>query len=89
MVPPRTPAFRGRHMGPATAGRRVTSRVRKRLSAGGNAIRTIGPSATVISSWRALPSVAIPSEATRIFPAHIIFNLPTFSSNPTPDPSSA
>jgi NAD(P)-dependent dehydrogenase (short-subunit alcohol dehydrogenase family) len=38
MVPPRTPAFRGRHMGPATAGRRVTSRVRKRLSAGGNAI---------------------------------------------------
>ena len=84
MVPPRTPAFRGRHMGPATAGRRVTSRVRKRLSAGGNAIRTIGPSATVTSSWRALPSVAIPSEATRIFPAQHHLQLANVLQQPDP-----
>jgi hypothetical protein len=43
----------------------------------------------VTSSWRALPSVAISSEATRIFRRNIMFNLPTFSSSPTPDPSSA
>jgi hypothetical protein len=61
----------------------------RRLAAGGNAIRTIGPSAMVTSSWRALPSVAISSEATRIFRRNIMFNLPTFSSSPTPDPSSA
>ena len=55
-----------------------------RLAGGGNAIRTIGPSATVTSSWRALPSVAISSEATRIFPAQHHVQLVNVLQQPDP-----
>jgi hypothetical protein len=56
-----TPAASDEGASPAFTASASRTQVRRRLPAGGNAIRTIGPSATVTSSWRALPSVAISS----------------------------
>jgi hypothetical protein len=52
------------------------------LTAGGNAIRTIGPSATVTSSWRGCPRLRFLPRRHAFFRRNIIFNLPTFSSSP-------